>query len=151
MKNCVLEIFYTDNKGKLHIEPQGKVWLDGKKWFYLADMTNQKLWHNYNGYSISSHILEAFSKLKIRPVIYYRRKDMASLYVTNLSTFFQKGISVPYGSHSQVVLPLRYWQIKSSSGIKEPKNLPICSVDKWIKPDTQMVFREDGTMEEVTV
>lgn len=153
MKNCVLQIFYTDDKGKVHAKPQGKIWKDEStgKWFYLADMTGQKLWHNYNGYSIANQLLDAFSKVKIRPQIFYRRRDMASLFQTNMSAFRQKGIVVPYGSHSQTVLPLRYWEAKSASRIKEPKNLPVCSVDKWVKPDMQYKFLDDGTMEEISI
>lgn len=152
MKNAVLQIFYTDEQGKLHVAPQGKIFKDDwGKWIYLADMTPAKWFKNFSGYAISTQILEAFAKVKIRPSICYRRRDLGVYYTATPTLFYQKGIKGSWNGHSQVALPIKNWDTKSVSKIKEPKNLPVQSVDKWIKPDVQIQFRDDGTMEEITL
>lgn len=147
MKNAVLKIWYTAN-GRSAAYEQGKIYQDNKgKWIFLADMTDAKLWHNYNGYSISKQITEAFSKSKIRPRICFRVKQSGLMYETTLSVITgSKSIFVPYGSHEQWILPLKNWKVIKAI-TDEPKDLPVVEVANWLKPEIK--FREDGTFEYV--
>ena len=131
LKEAVLKIYYKQN-GVLKSEEQGKFYLLGNKPTFLADMTPAKLWRNYNGYSIAKQILEAFSKVKIRPQIIYRVKEKNILYYSTPSYFTKYGILVPYGSHQQYVLPLRKWHAKDEP-IWEPFNLRVMNLNDWIK------------------
>lgn len=134
MKQAVLKIYYKDNYGKLHNEAQGKFfYLEGKP-VYLADMTANKWWRNYSGYSISKQVVEAFQKLKIRPRIIYRLKDKGTLYETTQTKFKKKGILVAYGSHQQYVLPIKEWKAKQAV-INDPHGLPEMAVDSWVKSE----------------
>jgi len=136
MKEAVLRIFYKDKFGKLHCEPQGKFYyLDGKP-VYLADMTTSKWWRNFSGYSISKQILNAFTKIKIRPQIIYRIKEKAILYFATPTLFTKKGILVPY-THEQYVLPIKNFKAKQGDVYFEPKDLPVMNLDDWIKTSTQ--------------
>src|SRR3990167_8151838 len=111
MKNAVLAIWYSQNGQSKRFE-QGKIYAEGKKWVYLADMDQTKLWRNYNGYSISKQLTDAFSKLKLKLTICYRLKPQGLMYTTNLSTFTgSKAILVNYGGHSQWILPLKNWKV----------------------------------------
>lgn len=139
MKEAVLRIYYKDKFGKLHCDPQGKFYyLDGKP-VYLADMTPNKWWRNFSGYSISKQILDAFSKLKIKPQIIYRFKEKAILYFATSTLFTKKGIFVPYGSHEQYVLPIKNFKAKQGDVYFEPKDLPIIDLNNWMKTSTQSV------------
>lgn len=142
MKNVVLSIWYTQ-EGKARKYEQGKIYQEGKKWVYLADMDDAKLWRNYNGYSISKQITDVFSNLKLRVRICYRIKKQGLMYETNLSTFTgSKSILVNYGRHSQWVLPLKNWKVRKAIS-DEPKDLPVVDLAGWVKGD--MVFYADGT------
>jgi len=134
MQNTVLQIFYTDKFGRRHKEPQGKFYYDEtlNKDIYLADMNPNKWWRNYGGWSISKQILEAFSKVKVRPQIVYREKLKGMIYITNMTTFKKKGILVAYGSHQQYVLPIHNWTAKQVSLRNEPKDLPVITLSNWI-------------------
>jgi len=133
MKQAVLSIYYVDKAGKRHHEPQGKFYYHQGKPIYIADVTPNKWWRNYGGYSISRQILDAFSKVKIRPAIIYRDKIKAMVYTSNMTNFKKKGILVAYGGHSQYVLPINRWDAKNILIKGEPYNLPVITVANWIK------------------
>lgn len=132
MKQAVLQIYYVDRYGKRHRDPQGKFYYNMGKPVYLADMTPNKWWRNYGGYSISRQILDAFSKVKVRPTIIYRDRVKGMLYITNMTKFKKKGILVAYGGHSQYVLPINSFEAKNVVLKGEPKGLPVLTVSKWL-------------------
>lgn len=133
MREAVLSIYYTDQKRKLHNESQGKFYYLNGKPVFLADMTPAKWWRSFGGYSISKQILDAFSKLKIRPQIIYRLKEKAILYFTTPTVFKKKGILVPYGFHEQYVLPIHNFKAVSVRLESEPTNLPVMVLADWMK------------------
>ena len=146
-KETVIRIFYQDKYKKLHIEAQGKFYsLEGKP-TYLADMNPAKWWRNYAGYSIAKQVLDAFSKLKIRPQIIYRVKETATLYFTTPTQFIKKGIFVAYGSHEQFVLPVRYFKARQGNVSYEPMDLPLINISDWIKSSTVLV-EQQGILDE---
>lgn len=112
---------------------QGKIYKREDKWIYLANISNNKLWHNYNGYSIALQILETFQKAKLRPLILYKHIKSNIVYQTTPSMFNKKGILVAYGLHRQSVLPINKWKIFKDD-LQEPYNLPEVSVDNWLRP-----------------
>ena len=115
---------------------QGKVYqLDGK-WIFLANIDDNKLWHNYNGYSIANQILEAFSTLKVRPLILYKHKKRGLIYMSVPSDFYKHGIQVEYGKHRQMVLPVKHWKFFHKK-LKEPFGLPSMDIDSWMKEKKQ--------------
>ena len=137
MKNAVISIWYIQN-GKSKSYTQGKFYYEGKKPIFLVDVDNQKLWKNYNGYSISKQITDMFSKLKLRVRICYRLKKSGLMYETNLSTFTgNKSILVNYGGHSQWVLPLKNWKVTKAI-TDDPHGLPIMDVGSWLKPPVEV-------------
>lgn len=125
LPNAVLSI-YIPNQG---FAPQGKICRIDEKWHFIANMTDKKLWRNYNGYSIAKRILDS---LPYGTKIVYKRVDLNFYYSTNKSTFEKKGILVPYGSHRQWVLPLKNWEAHSGQ-FEEPHNLAVMNVDKWLR------------------
>lgn len=132
MRNCVLRIWYSQN-GESKAYEQGKIYLDGKKWIYLADVDEKKLWRNYNGYSIAKQLTDSFSKLKLKVRILYRLKKSGLMYETNLSTITGgKSILINYGGHSQWCLPLKNWKVMKAIS-DEPKDLPVMDLSKWEK------------------
>ena len=143
LKPACLQIWYSKD-GISRPYTQGKIYLDGKKWIYLADMDNQKLWRNYNGYSISKQITDVFSKLKLRVRICYRLKQSGLMYETNLSTFTgSKSILVNYGGHSQWVLPLKNWKVTKTIQ-DDPHGLLVVDLSRWEKGEERVVFEEGG-------
>ena len=127
-REAVLEIWI-----KKKLISQGKFcYLAGKPHF-VANMTEIKLWRNYNGYSIAKRILDSFSKLKIRATIIYKRPDLNQYYITKPSVFTKKGILVKYGEHSQWVLPLKNWEVKTGTLENEPRHLPVIELSSWEK------------------
>jgi hypothetical protein len=132
MREAVLQIYYTDKYKKLHKEPQGKFYYENGKPIYLADMTPNKWWRNYGGYSIAKQILEAFSKLKLRPQIVYRVRERGTLYMAKITDFRKKGIMVAYGSHEQYVLPIKSWK-GVQAALNDPKGLPVMNLADWMK------------------
>ena len=133
MKEAVLRIFYTDSSGKVNAEPQGKFFSYTGKPVFLADMTPNKWWRNYGGYSIAKQLLNAFSEVKVKPQIIYRVKEQGTLYCTNQTQFLKKGVMVAYGGHEQFVLPIRYFKAVNGNISDEPKNLPIVNLNDWVK------------------
>lgn len=131
MKEAVITIYYKDSLMKLHREPQGKFFYVAGKPYFLADMTPSKWWRNYAGYSIAKQLLEAFSKLKIRPVICYRVREKGILYFAKPSDFKKKGILVPYGHHQQYVLPIKNWTAREGR-LDDPHNLPVVKLGDWV-------------------
>ena len=143
MKNAVISIWYTQN-GESEPYPQGKIYTDGKKWVYLADMDEGKLWKNYNGYSISKQITDVFSKLKLKVRICYRLKKSGLMYETNRSTFTSsKSILVNYGGHSQWVLPLKNWKVLKAI-TDDPHGLPVVNLSQWEKGEQKIEIFENG-------
>lgn len=140
--DAILKIFYKHN-GVTKVEEQGKFFYLYDKPVFLADMTPAKWWHKFKGYSISRRILDAFSEAKLRPLIIYRLKKQGILYYTTPSKFKDKGILVPYGGHSQFILPIDQWETKQGSIPNEPFGVPILEVSKWLKPQPNYTF-EDG-------
>ena len=134
MRECVLLIFYKDHEGNLKREAQGKIFQKDGRWIYLADMTPAKLFYKVNGYAISRHILDAFSKAKIKPRILYRLKEKGIVYETVASTFKSKGILVNYGNHTQWILPLNKWKVVNLE-LNERKDYPTISVSEWLKEE----------------
>lgn len=100
-------------------------------------MTERKLWRNYNGYGIARRILEALPR---GTVIVYKRADQNSYYLTNKSRFASKGVLVGYGGHSQFVLPIKQWTPKVGQ-FEEPHQLPVMSLDRWLKASPEKVAR----------
>lgn len=150
MKQAVLKIYYKDKYLKLHSEAQGKFfYLEGKP-IYLADMTPNKWWRNYSGYSISKQIIEAFEKLKLRPRIIYRLKDKGTLYEATQTKFKKKGILVAYGGHSQYVLPIKEWTAKQAV-LTDPHQLPVMSVDDWVKSTESYIGMDFAGNEPVVI
>lgn len=131
MINCRLNIWINRK-----LVPQGKIYQQDGRWIYLADITENKWWRNYSGYSISAQILEAFTKAKIKPRIIYNLYKEGILYETNKSAFYKKGILVPWGSHRQYCLPIQNWKVCRDE-ICEPFNLPDLDVSKWLKPNME--------------
>ena len=123
---------------------QGKYYVLNEKPVFLVNIDEHKLWHNYNGYSIASQILETFSKAKLRPFILYKYTTRNIIYQTTPSMFNKKGVLVSYGSHRQIVLPINKWKIFKED-LQEPFNLPQVSVDNWLKPPRKFypVYQED--------
>jgi hypothetical protein len=136
---CRLSIYI---KGKN--TPQGKVFIKDGKWIYLANITSNKYWRNYSGYSIATQLLEAFSKAKIRPLIIYRITDKNLAWSATPTTFLKKGIPVTY-DHRQQVLPIKKWKAYRER-LDEPFNLPDLTVDEWVKSDP--VEYHNATMDE---
>lgn len=133
MREAVLRIFYTDSNGKVHAEPQGKFFYDSGKPVFLADMTPNKWWRNYGGYSIAKQLLNAFSETKVKPQIIYRVKERVTLYYTSQTQFLKKGVLISYGGHEQYVLCIRYFKAVNGNISDEPKNLPIINLNDWVK------------------
>lgn len=138
MKQAVLKIIYTDQFGKRHNEPQGKFFYLKEKPVFMADMTPAKWWKNYAGYSIAKQVLDAFSKVKVRPTIIYRYRLKGVNYITNMTKFKSKGILVAYGGHSQYVLPIGNWEAKRVSSVGVPMNLPAIMLSEWIKTESEV-------------
>lgn len=144
-KNAVLAITYRDRFGKLHLnEEQGKFYYISEKPIYLADMTQKKWMRIGNGYAISAQILEAFKKAKVRPQIIYRRWDLGQLYITTPTTFKTKGIFGNWDNHRQYSLPIGFFEPKPLTDLRESRDLPIISVEKWLKNEQQPVYRFEG-------
>jgi hypothetical protein len=111
---------------------QGKVYqLDGK-WVFLVNIDKNKLWYKYNGYSIATQVLEAFKKLKIRPLILYKYAERHQVFMATPSKFYKYGIPVNFGGHRQFILALQYWSYFKGE-LNEPFNLPEVTIDKWVK------------------
>lgn len=125
-KPSVLAI-YIPKQGLIR---QGKFCLIDEKPCFIANMTPQKEWRNFSGYSISIRLLEALPR---GTKIIYKRVDLNQYYITNRNTFHKRGVLVNYGSHSQIVLPLKNWLVKSGS-FDEPRNLPVINLEDWKKP-----------------
>ncbi len=135
-KQAVLLIYYKDKNGKLRHEPQGKFFYDSDgKAIFLADMSQNKVFRFCNGYSISKQIIEAFSELKIKPKIIYRRLDLNMIYKTTSSTFKALGIFGNWANHDQYVLPIKAgnWTTQSGNINDEPKGLPKMDLADWKK------------------
>jgi len=107
--------------------PQGKFCLVDGKPSFVANMTARKEWKNYSGYSISKRILDALPR---GTQIIYKRVDLNQYYISNKNNFYKRGVLVKYGSHSQLVLPLKNWLVKSGS-FDEPRNLPVINLENW--------------------
>ncbi len=133
MKQAVLKIYYTDKFNKLHVEPQGKFFYMSGKPVFLADMTDAKWWRNFGGYSIAKQILDAFSKVKVRPQIIYRVKEKHTIYIANPTLFKKRGVLVAFGGHEQYVLPIQNWKAVDTGIESEPKDLPVIALSDWIK------------------
>lgn len=114
--------------------PQGKIFQKDGRWIYLANITSNKYWRNYSGYSIATQLLETFSKAKIRPLIIYRITDKNLAWSATPTDFLKNGIPVTYGSHRQQVLPIKKWKAHRKS-LNEPFNLPDMTIDEWVKLD----------------
>lgn len=112
---------------------QGKYCEISGKPHFICNMTEKKLWRNFNGYSIAKRVLDAFKKAHVSPQIVYKRVDQNVYYLCRRYDFEKKGILVKYGGHSQWVLPLKNWEVKAGQ-FEEPHNLPVMNVDKWLKP-----------------
>ena len=144
LKPVCIQIWYSQN-GQAKPYVQGKVYPDGKKWVYLADVDDGKLWRNYNGYSIAKQLTDAFSKLKLRIRICYRLKPQGLMYETNLSTITgSKSILINYGGHSQWCLPLKNWKVKKAIQ-DDPHGLPVIDLDKWSKEEQKIEVLEKGS------
>lgn len=130
MTNCRLQIWI---QGKPVL--QGKVYELDEKWVFLANIDSHKLWRNYNGYSIATQILEAFQKLKIKPLILYKNVENNQILQAVPSDFHKFGIPVSYGNHRQIILPILKWKFFKGD-LQEPFNLPAKTIDEWTKtPD----------------
>lgn len=103
---------------------------------FLANMTDAKWWRNFSGYSISCQILEAFTKAKIKPLILYKIVGKGLVYQATKTTFYKKGVLVPYGLHRQIVLPIQNWK-PFTEALLEPYNLPILTTDEWLKDNQE--------------
>lgn len=117
---------------KEHPVVQGKFYFLNEKPVFLVNIDDNKLWHNYNGYSIALQILETFQKAKIRPLILYKHITRNIIYQTTPSMFNKKGILVDY-NHRQSVLPINKWRVFKED-LQEPFNLPEMSVGNWLNP-----------------
>ena len=140
MKNCVLKIWI----GKKPVD-QGKFYYLNKKPIFLVNIDENKLWTKFNGYSIANQILETFKTAKIRPLILYKHIKMNLIYQTVPSTFYKKAIQVNYGSHRQLILPVKEWKFFKDDP-QEPFNLPALTVQDLLKKqdnDVHVKIAED--------
>ena len=112
---------------------QGKFYTLNEKPVFLVNIDDNKLFRNYNGYSIAQQIIEGFSKAKLRPLILYKHITRNIIYQTTPSTFTKKGVLVDYGGHKQFVLPIKNWKTFKGD-LQEPYNLPQMTIDELIKP-----------------
>lgn len=133
MKTARLKIWI---KGKPVL--QGKYYERDGKPVFLCNIDRNKLWTTYNGYSIANQILEAFSKLKIRPLILYKYAERNLVYQATPSDFYRHGIQVDYGHHRQLILPVSKWKFFKED-LKEPFNLPAMTLDEWTKKEEKRI------------
>lgn len=120
---------------------QGKFyWLD-KRPIFLFNVDKNKLWRNYNGYSIATQLLEVFSELKLRVTIIYKNIETGEKWSATPSDFYKYGIPVSWGSHRQLVLPIAKWKAFRLN-LEEPFNLPKMTIDDWkqTKPQQQQLM-----------
>ncbi len=108
--------------------PQGKWCYIQDKPCFVANMTLAKWFRNFGGYAISKRILD---KLPRGTKIIYKRLDLNQYYITNKTRFQSKGILVNYGGHSQWVLPLKNWIVKSGKLENEPTDKPVVDLESW--------------------
>ena len=134
-KPSVISIWVT---GKNFI-PQGKFCLINSKPCFVANMTENKVWKNYSGYAIAKRILD---NLPRGTQIIYKRLDQNCYYLANKTRFYKKGILVQFGGHSQFVLPIKNWTAKPGKLEGEPMDLPVMSLDKWLKSGDPVVSKE---------
>lgn len=128
-KNAVLSIWYNKKPYR-----QGKFYGVGKKYYYIANIDDAKLFRKFNGYAIAKRLLDKFAELKIRNLtIIYRYVERNTIYITKPSIFKTKGILVAFGGHSQYVLPLKNWQVHQTDFKEDPKDLPVVDLEKWGK------------------
>jgi hypothetical protein len=126
MINCRLMI-WINKKPVL----QGKIYKLDKKWVFLVNVDKNKIWRNFNGYSIANQILELFEKAKLRPLILYKNVENGLVFMANQSMFKKFGIQVNFGSHRQIVLPVNKWKFFKEE-LKEPFNLPQMTTSDWL-------------------
>lgn len=108
---------------------QGKYCLIDQKPCFVANMTEHKWFRNFGGYAISKRVLD---KLPRGTSIIFKRVDLNQHYITNKTKFQKKGVLVNYGGHSQWVLSLKNWVVKSGV-MDEPHNLPVTDLEQWGK------------------
>ena len=118
---------------KGHPVVQGKFYYLNEKPVFLVNIDDNKLWHNYNGYSIANDVLEHFAKAKIRPLILYKHIKNGLIYQTVPSKFYKKAIQVNFGDHRQLVLPVKEWKFFKED-LQEPFNLPLMNISTWLNP-----------------
>lgn len=129
--NAVLSIWYNKKPYR-----QGKFYGVGKKYYYIANIDDAKLFRKFNGYAIAKRLLTKFEELKIRNLtIIYRYVERNTIYITKPSVFKTKGILVAFGGHSQYVLPLKNWEVHQTDFKDDPKDLPVVDLEKWGKED----------------
>jgi len=117
---------------------QGKIYYLNEKPVFLVNIDDNKLFRNYNGYSIAAQIVETFKKAKLRPTILYKHTTRNLIYQTTLGKFTSKGALVNYGGHRQYVLAMPHWTFFKED-LNEPYNLPSMSVYQWLKPPVKML------------
>ncbi len=136
-KNAVLSIWYNKKPYR-----QGKFYGVGKKYYYIANIDDAKLFRKFNGYAIAKRLLDKFSELKIRNLtIIYRYVERNTIYLTKPSVFKTKGILVAFGGHSQYVLPLKNWKAHQTDFKEDPKDLPVIDLEKWGKEEVEYIYK----------
>jgi len=132
-QDCVLALWYTQCGEKKH-HPQGKIFHSGDQWIFLANVDSQKYVRKYQGYSIALRLLEAFESQKLgRVTILYNEHKKHVIYATTSTVMKEKGVYDNLGSHRQVILPLKHWNILPKYHVQDPKNLPIVDIEDWAK------------------
>jgi len=140
-KQCVIKIWIP----KQGFVRQGKLCLIEGKPCFIANMTARKWWKNFSGYAISKRILD---KLPRGTKIIFKRVDLNTHYETNKTRFYKKGILVSYGSHSQIVLPIKNWKTHQGKLADEPTDLPVLTLERAFKrqPEGEKHIVEDFTI-----
>lgn len=150
MKAAVLQIYIQgkpQEQGKIFFLPAFPVFIFNMKLINVfGQQVPNKLWRSYNSYSIAEQIFEALGKLPSKPScrIIANLAEKNCYWETTLSKFRKFGFVQPFGNHRQRLLYMKHWENKLGQ-IDEPKNLPVVTIDKWIKGDSQVAFHQDGT------
>jgi hypothetical protein len=137
-KNSVLQIYI---KGKPVV--QGKFFMQGRKAVYIQNVDGAKWVRMVGGYAIAEQLLEAFSKAKLKVKIIFNIKEKAIAYSTNQTNLNKHGMPFAYGDHRQRALSIKWMKLEKD--FNEPYNLPVMSVDSWLKNEpTKVIWDKEG-------
>ena len=124
---------------------QGKIYKEDNKWIFLVNIDKNKVWRNYNGYSIATQILELFQKAKLRPIILFKNVDSKMILMAKPTNFYKYGIPVNYGNHRQIVLPINKWGFYKGE-LHEPFGLPEKTTQEWLNPNREANIKIDQSV-----